>query len=245
MTAGSKRSDLDRSYDFSLERDATASEIVATVQTYGLAHINGYLDRKPGEALANEATTVLDDQSAWVNHEEYGLGKAVRLVRREIDQARYPGLVDVFGNGFFEDIARRWYGRGTVFAEQIWVMVDVPESRTIVQEFHYDKVEHLKHMLYLSDVTEEHGPFHCVAGSQGIAKGLQAENRAAGIIPTDTEARILPEDLQASEMPVVGRRGTLIVFDSDIAHRASVPAAGDRLVARSLTFGSSSLGQRI
>ena len=233
------------SYTFSLDSAAEPTAVAQVVSKQGLAHLPGFLSAATTDRLAEECRAVLDDCAPWVNHEEYGLGKAVRLVRKEIDGVRYPTLVEVFADPHLEEIAAAYYGKGYAFAEQIWVMIDVPESRTIVQEFHYDKVQHLKEMLYLTDVTLDHGPFHCVPGSQGIARVAQAENRANGIIPTDTQARVLPDGLRDQEIPVAGERGTLIVFDSDIGHRASVPTAGPRLVARSLTFGPESLGTRL
>ncbi|HEY8502016.1 MAG TPA: hypothetical protein VIL21_04975, partial [Solirubrobacterales bacterium] len=87
--------------------------------------------------------------------------------------------------------------------------------------------------------------FYCVPGSHLIAKSAQAANRRRGVIPTDAEARVLPDDLHQRELPVFGRRGTLIAFDSDIAHRASAPTEGPRLAARSLSFGPHSLGERV
>ncbi len=56
------------------------------------------------------------------------------------------------------------------------------------------------------------------------------------MLATDAEVRVLPDNLPPA-IPVLGERGTLIMFDSDIVHCAGVPTGGPRLAARSLSFG--------
>ncbi len=99
-------------------------------------------------------------------------------------------------------------------------------------------MRHLKFFFYLTDVDFEHGPFQVVPGSHHYCAGLQADNRARRIVPTDADVRALPPSYADEITSITGPRGTLIVFDSDLAHRAGVPTGGSRLAARSLSFGS-------
>lgn len=232
-------------YPFSLDRTASADEIAATVTEFGVAHIEGFLPAEAVDRLSHEAYRLFEDDSAWVAHEPYGLGHSVRLCRREIDPERYPATTSTFEDPFLEQVTAAYYGSGYLFAEHIWVMVDEVESTTIVQQLHYDKLAHLKHFFYLSDVGMENGPFYCVVGTQHVARELQARNRAQGIVPTDDEARAFPSGISEREIPVLGRRGTLIVFDTDVAHRASVPTGGRRLAARSLSYAADSIGKSL
>jgi hypothetical protein len=235
----------DNNAPFSLSRSASADEVAATIAEQGVAVIDGLLPDDEVDRLAAECRVLFEDTASWVNPEDYSLGAARRLVRSEIDRDRYPSLLAAFESPFLERIATLHYGPKRVFAEKIYVILDVVGSRTIVQELHYDKVEHLKLFFYLTDVGLGNGPFYCVPGSHKIAKSDQADNRRRGVIPTNAEARVLPDELHRQELPVLGRRGTLIAFDSDIAHRASAPTEGPRLAARSLSFGPHSLGERV
>lgn len=230
---------------FLLEPSADAEAVAAVIAEHGVAVIEGLLPSDEVDRVAAECRALFGDTAGWVNSEAYSLGEARRLVRSKIDRDRYPTLLAIFEQPLLERIATLHYGPECVFAEKIYVILDVVGSETIVQELHYDKVEHLKLFFYLSDVDLGNGPFYCVPGSHLIVKSAQAENRHRGVIPTNSDARVLPSGLHQRELPVLGRRGTLIAFDSDIAHRASAPTSGPRLAARSLSFGPRSLGERI
>lgn len=231
-------------YDFSVPIGATAAEVRSVVHEYGIAHMEGFLGGERLDRLAAECRSILDEPPTWSHPEGYGLGAAVRLVRTQVDRASFPTLLDVFESPFLEEVVALHYGPGYVFAEQIYVILDVVGTQTIVQQLHYDKVQHLKLFVYLSDVGPGNGPFHCVPRSHTISAQLQADNRANGIIATDGEARVLPPEVAGRQVAVLGGAGTLILFDSDIVHRASVPTDGDRLAVRSLNFGPHSLGRR-
>jgi hypothetical protein len=236
---------LSSTHPFSLQTKVAASDVVTVLQKYGVVYFDGLLREETVDRLTDECWTLFDDRAPWVNREEYSIGQAVRLVRKEIDRERYPAVLQVFEDPYLEEIVARHYGDGYVFAEKIYAILDVVGSNTIVQQLHYDKIQHLKIFFYLSDVGMEHGPFHCVPGSHVFCAGLQAENRRLGIIPTDDDTRVLPTEFREGVVPITGNRGTLIIFDSDIVHRAGVPTGGSRLAMRSLSFGPASLGKRV
>jgi hypothetical protein len=232
-------------YPFSLPTNSSPRQVADTLARFGLAHIAGFLQGEQLRRLTHETEDVLAQPPTWSYPEAYSLGTAVRMVRKEIDENRYPTILEVFGDPYLEEVISHHYGEGYVFSEQIYAIRDVVGSETIVQQMHYDKVQHVKCFFYLSDVGPGNGPFHCVPESQHLASSAQAENRRLGVIPTDDDARVLPEPLQDEELAVLGPAGTLIVFNSDLAHRAGVPTTGPRLAIRSLNFGRDSLGQRV
>jgi hypothetical protein len=232
------------SYSFSLDRGASPEDVAGTVGEYGVAAVHGFLDSSVVDELSRESLALFSDDSRWVMHEPYGRGRSVRVLREEIDQRRYPALATVFGSPYLEQVTAAYYGMGYLFATHVWVMEDVVGTTTVTQELHYDKLAHLKHFFYLSEVGPGNGPFRCVPGTQSFARAAQAARRARGEVPTDAEVRVLPDDLEG-EIAVLGARGMLIVFDTDIAHRATVPTEGPRLAARSLSYGPNSIGKRL
>jgi hypothetical protein len=223
---------------FDLTTAASPVEVAAVVAEHGLAVIPGYLDTGTADRLAAESTALLADDAPWLIPEDYSLGSSTRMWRRDIDVSRYPLLDSVFGHEFLEAVTAAHFGEDYIFSRTVYVILDVVGTSTHVQELHYDKMRHLKAFIYLSDVGQGEGPFWCVPGSHRTCQALQAGNRERRVLPTDADVRVLPSELESSAIPVLGDRGTLIVFDSDIAHRAGVPTSGPRLAARSLSFGA-------
>lgn len=105
---------------------------------------------------------------------------------------------------------------------------------------HFDRNASLKFFLYLNDVTKENGAFYIQPGSNKLGKKLR-EKAWGKLIPTPNDNFIkkifqkffgktfnqvknrieidYPELYDSSKLiPVEGKAGTLIVFDSDIFH---------------------------
>jgi hypothetical protein len=225
-------------YPFSLARRAPVDQVVDTLDEHGIAVMDGYLEGPALARLVDECPRAFDDPAPWLHREDYSVGKSVRMERADVEAARYPELTATFGAPYLEDVTRAFFGDGYIFARTIYVILDVVGSSTHVQQLHYDKMRHLKTFFYLSRVDLEHGPFHCVPGSHRDCAQLQEANRARRIAPSDADVRVLPADYKSRTIPVLGSAGTLILFDSDIAHHAGVPTGGGRLAARSLSFGS-------
>lgn len=225
-------------YPFSLARRAPVDDVVATLQEHGIAVMDGYLQGPELDRLVDECPRAFDDTAPWLTHEDYSVGQSVRMERADLDAERYPELTAAFSDPYFEDITRTFFGDGYIFSRTIYVIRDVVGSETHVQQLHYDKMRHLKIFFYLSRVDLEHGPFHCVPGSHKDCARLQKDNREKRIAPSDADVRRMPADYESRTVPILGSAGTLIFFDSDIAHHAGVPTGGSRLATRSLSFGS-------
>jgi len=200
--------------------------------------VPGYLDTDDIAAATRECTELFDRTPSWARHEEYSVGRSVRMERRDVDPATLPAILDAFSRPDLERVAATFFGDGFIFSRTIYAILDVVGSTTRVQELHYDKMRHLKSFVYLTDVTEATGPFHCVPGSHLVTREIESENRRHRIVPTDTDARDLPHDVGDRAVPVCADAGTLILFDSDILHHAGIVTAGRRLAVRSLSFGA-------
>jgi hypothetical protein len=106
---------------------------------------------------------------------------------------------------------------------------------------HFDRNSSLKFFLYLNDVTEDNGAFYIQTGSHKLGKKLRESawgsfmplpndsllkkilNKTFGINFKNVKNRLeldYPELFEPKKLvPVEGKAGTLIVFDSDIFHQ--------------------------
>jgi ectoine hydroxylase-related dioxygenase (phytanoyl-CoA dioxygenase family) len=227
-----------RACPFSLAPRSSLGDVLGVLRWHGIVVMHDYLESSQVADLSAACGKLFDDTASWIHHEEYSLGKSVRMERAEIDRTGYAALSDVFSEPYLEDVAGGYFGDGCIFSRTIYAIYDVVGTSTKVQELHYDKMRHLKIFFYLTDVDISRGPFRCVPGSHVQCASMQASKRLRRIVPTDEEVRNMPEDYFGRDIPISGGAGTLILFDSDIAHRASAPTGGDRLAVRSLSFGS-------
>ena len=97
-----------------------------------------------------------------------------------------------------------------------------------------------KALLYLTDVTEENGPFELLPGShhlKSVLKGIEKagidymQNRLS-----DDEVYRLEEILTTPRKPITGRAGTLILFNSSSVHRGRPIRSGERLAFTNYYF---------
>jgi hypothetical protein len=213
-------------------------EVLERLEADGVVTIPGYLDGGTVAQAVRECSLLFGQTPAWAHHEEYSLGQSVRMELTDVDEVEFPAIASVFTRPELAAVVHGFFGDGFIFSRTVYAILDVVGSTTHVQQLHYDKMRHLKSFIYLSDVTQATGPFHCVPGSHLQTREAQRENRLRRIVPTDSDVRRLPAGLANCTIPVLGEAGTLILFDSDIVHNAGIVTDGSRLAIRSLSFGA-------
>ena len=86
---------------------------------------------------------------------------------------------------------------------------------------HIDKRRYLKAMVYLHDVSLEHGPIHL-----GRVKNTINIEKKRKQLPQDYKEKglnsINDKDLDGSLMPMTGKTGDVIFFDTNTPHKAGV-----------------------
>jgi hypothetical protein len=214
------------------------SAVVERLEADGVVLVPEYLDADAIAQATREAYELFERTPSWAHHEAYSVGQSVRMERADVEGAAYPMISSAFARPELESVVSAFFGEGYIFSRTIYTILDIVGSTTHVQQLHYDKMRHLKSFIYLTNVGIENGPFHCLPGSHLLAREAQRENREKYIVPSDADVRQLPDGLAGQNTPVLGKAGTLILFDSDILHHAGVVVAGERLAVRSLSFGA-------
>ena len=113
-------------------------------------------------------------------------------------------------------------------------MHELPGTQHNAQDLHFDVKKTLKFFLYLNDVTEANGAFSCVPGSHN--KSEKIRNKYGNEI--SYENRHLTRQLAYNNEQVIsveGNAGDLILFNTDVWHRAGIVKEGERKVMRGHT----------
>lgn len=97
-----------------------------------------------------------------------------------------------------------------------------------------------KALLYLTDVTEDNGPFELLPGSHHL-KSVLSGIKEAGLDYmqnrlSDDEVCRLEEILKTTRKPLTGNAGTLILFNSSSVHRGRPIQSGERLAFTNYYF---------
>ena len=90
---------------------------------------------------------------------------------------------------------------------------------------HFDKLRFLKAMIYLHDVSYEHGPIHL-----GNAKSNSDIESKRQSLPINYQEKLLNclsnDNLENQLLPMLGKAGDVIFFDTNAPHKAGIVKSG-------------------
>jgi len=122
----------------------------------------------------------------------------------------------------------REYKLNSVFAT-----LDKPKTNHIAQDPHFDRVPTLKFLLYLNDMSFENGAFMLSPGSQNWVKKNFSYPRPAFVSNKFFEnTRKVPKIINDNLIPIEGKAGTLIIFDTDTIHHQGLVKRGESRIIR-------------
>ena len=120
------------------------------------------------------------------------------------------------------------YGLCSVFAT-----LDKPESNHIAQDPHFDRTPNLKFLLYLNDMTSDNGAFKLSPGSHNWVKKSFPTPRPPFVSNSFLKAtREIPFIILDKLVPINGKAGTLIIFDTDTIHHQGLVSKGESKIIR-------------
>ncbi len=204
----------------------------ATLEEYGIAVIPEYYNAEVVDQLSTEFQTVLSSTTnAFIAPFDYSMGKGAKVLWHKVEEGQLPATCKTFGDPFMNDIAKTYLKDAFKLNEEIYVVKDVVGSKHHANDLHFDISRSFKFFIYLKDTTSTNGAFDCVPGSHKITLQLR-EKYGANL---SYETRELSRDLPVKEgdtIAIEGKAGTLIIFDTDVFHRAGTVSEGERWVMR-------------
>lgn len=208
--------------------------LVEAVKKSGVVKVFGAIDAETLSLLNGEYEEILASGEAGVKDLGVEVGKACNLVRSELEAGRFSGTVDYFTQPWMQRVSDVYWGDARVLNENIFVTREIPGTKHLAQDLHFDVQETLKFFLYLNDVTAENGAFSCVPGSLGHTRSVREESGADLSYDNREQSRKHPF-AEEEVVPVEGGAGTLIVFTTEVWHRAGIVRSGERRVMRGHT----------
>ncbi len=211
------------------------SKTMTFLNDHGVCVIDEYLEADHLEEIQKEFGQFLDSEYEGVEHTDYSLGECARIYKNKFPVSKFTVTNEVFYGDFFRDIASRFYSEKFNLNSEIFAVKDVVGSNHIANDLHYDVIRTLKFFIYLKDTTASNGAFECVPNSHKKTE----EYRLKYGSKISFENREITRDLDLDEfekpIPVEGSAGSLIIFNTDVWHRAGKVTVGERWVMRGHT----------
>ena len=158
--------------------------------------------------------------------DDYLCGHASTSQLRESEISRFPEMDSLLKKvrHEFEQII----GSSAIRLMKLWLVSSNHSSSnpdTLPYITHFDKRRSLKAMVYLHDVTIEHGPIHL-----GRTKDNVNIEKRRQSLPKDYKQHglnlISNDEIKGSLSPVLGQSGDVIFFDTNMPHKAGLVSEG-------------------
>lgn len=208
--------------------------LLDTLQNEGIAIIPDYLESNDLNHLNQEFESIFTLDHDFIKPFDYSEGRGANVLLEKVDEAILPHTKKIFSQNWMQELANSYLQGATDLNKDVYVVNDVVGSKHVANDLHFDVLQTFKYFIYLTDTTAENGAFTCAPGTQKRAQQLR-EKYGADI---SYENRHLTRDLPVKPeevIPIEGKAGTLIIFDTDVFHKAGQVQKGERRVMRGHT----------
>ena len=118
--------------------------------------------------------------------------------------------------------------------DAVFQTYDTSSSNHIAQDPHFDQIPTLKFMLYVNDLTYESGAFCLSPGSHHWVEQQIGPTRRSHSSKGYLElTRDIPKYIIDRIIPVEGKLGTIIIFNTDCIHHQGLVENGNACIIRS------------
>lgn len=209
--------------------------VVERLRHNGVVIIPNYISLEVIRELNEEFEIVLNSPNKdYIKKIDYSNGRGVIVSLYKIPSLELPVTKSVFSSNYMNEISQKYLMSDFALNSDIYVVNDILGTKHHANDLHFDVTPTFKFFIYLTDTTKENGAFSCVPGSHKKAEELRKELGDK----ISYENRELSRQLPVTEEEVIsieGVAGTLIIFDTDVFHRAGIIHSGERRVMRGHT----------
>lgn len=218
-----------------VSNQASPEDVVKELNRNGIVVIEDFCQNV--ESLKKEGLRILDEMGGA---SEYKFGRYAAL-RTQKEVAKHPILHSYFTQPFIKETATAFMGEKHYLLNALYITQEYNATEDLANNGHphFDQDWSFKFFLYLTDVDEDSGAFKCIPGTAQKGKELREKSHKEVKKIPNIKNRIL-RDYEGlgytldDFIPVEGKAGTLIIFDSDTFHfGGNIKEGRERMVMRS------------
>jgi hypothetical protein len=221
--------------DFHIDSFENVKDILDKLEKHGLVIHPFFADDKVltelNEAFDRIQSDEIDSEFLENKGNETVDVQIIRKYHAHKDQS-IKKVADFFNQKAFHEIANSFFtGESYHFCGDIFVARDKIGSKHEALDLHFDVRPTLKFFLYLTNTTVENGAFTVVPGSHLQTREIR--KKLGNEISYKNRHLSRPDALPESLVPLEFPAGTLIVFTTELFHKAGVVTSGERRIMRS------------
>lgn len=205
-----------------------SSEITVELNEKGVVKVENFFNH---EVLCPEFQQYLiEPESEYALVRDYDSGSAKLLIKDKLPSD--SRTKQFFSQSLFSELLELyWPDQNLGCNHRIFVVKDVPGTKHIAQDLHFDVARTLKFFLYLTDTDEKNAAFKCVPGSHKWVMDNRRKKYKDKISYDNRHLSRVPE-FNDQAISMNGKAGDLIIFDTDTLHCAGQCSDGERWVMR-------------
>ena len=199
--------------------------IVDKLERYGVCFIENFFSNNDISALNKESSDIFREDSIVPDHLKNDVIHAKNLDTSNFNFANFPTLNKIRLNQLFISISKIYLKNNYTFAKKIFLVnsrgkskKDYLDDKKLTYVPHTDETHFLKFFIYLTDVSFAEGPLTVAPGTHIKFKKIRHEWIKKNFNPLTRDKTNY--DHEHEMIPLIGKKGSLIIFDTDCLHKA-------------------------
>lgn len=208
----------------------THQEILQEIKNKGFCFIDSFFSKQEVDLIKNELLSTynsIPDYSALydgVTLEEnaYPYGKHLRISSLN----SIPNFKNIFLNKNFSEITKGYLGENCqenlqIFSTYEYISEAKSTNKPRNSYWHFDPYPALKYFIYLEDTTTKNGCLKVIPNTISITKEIRKQIPFEQITGEGYKVEHLIESLESQIVNLEGKKGSLIIFDTELFHVGS------------------------
>lgn len=196
--------------------------IVDSVKSDGIVVLDRFFGGEKLKALNAEFSLLFDAQGEKVQtHHKTEYIDAKHIDPRKLDRKKFPALSSLADDPVLRQSAEDYFQKPIIYPHKIfatWSKGTEQALKKLPFVAHTDRFQMFKYMIYLHDVTATTGAMAAAPGRHKELAARRLEWIRSGK-PYEQRPNVLHE-FDAELTPVEAKAGSILVFDTDVPHKA-------------------------
>lgn len=207
-----------------------SASIINAVKADGIVVLDQFFDEKKLSALNAEFSRLFDMSVDGVKtHHKSDYLDAKHIDPQKLNKTKFPVLTRLADDPLLRKTAEGYFQKPIIYPHKIFATLSTGTGEPVQKlpfVAHTDRFQMFKYMIYLHDVTAENGAMAVAPGKQKEMALKRLEWIRSGKAYT-ARPNIIPE-YDSHLIPVEARGGSVLVFDTDVPHKAGRTIPGEQ-----------------
>lgn len=228
--------------DSQLKHKIDKNKVIAELNNNGFFFVPSLFNNDTMKVINDEFDKLISDKSYENSAENFKNVTQLRLSQIELLDKKLLYFYSFFSNKSLKKIISSYFRTNHKYNHQIFFQKTNLTNKPPANEIHFDKLHQIKIWIFVNSVDENNGPIELFLGSHKENK----EKRLNFYEKQDfnSELNNINQYKHSKGTKMTGPMGSVLIFDSDLFHRASPVNEGKRLIARSHSMLTTTLNFR-